>query len=593
MRRLLTAVPCFLLAACGGSPTTPDTINPPSAGIVITPGDLDFNALGLTATLSAVVRDADGNVVPGAQVTWSRGTSTVVQVNNSGVVTAIGNGEDQVVATSGSASASITVRVQQVPAAVVVTVDRSTLNRALESAQVQASVRDGNDRAIAGSTPTFTSSQPNALPVSDAGVVTASAQGTATITASVGALSGQVQVSAAFNGPLGPGITGQAVPCVGGTAGPFPCSGITLQSYLPIAALGGGPGVDLNDVWGWTDASTAREYALVGRRDGMAFVDVTDPVSPRFLGFLPITAGASPNVWHDVKVYADHAFIVADGAGPHGMQVFDLRQLRGLTTPRQFTPTAVYTQVRSAHNMVINEATGFGYIVGASGGGTTCGGGLHMVNLQNPAAPTFAGCFSHSGTGRAGSGYTHDAQCVVYAGPDAAYQGHEICFGSNETALSIADVTAKGSPVAVASAGYPAVSYTHQGWLTEDHRYFYVNDELDELNGLVPQTRTLIWDVQDLDDPVLAGIFLGPTTASDHNNYIRGNRMYASNYQFGVRVVNITNRTSPVQLGFFDTSPQRPNIPGFDGSWSNYPFFPSGNIVVTSGDEGLFVLRVP
>src|SRR5690606_16249726 len=193
MRRLLLAVPCSLLAACGGSPTTPDTINPPSAGIVITPGDLDFNALGLTATLSAVVRDADGNVVPGAQVTWSRGTSTVVQVNNSGVVTAIGNGEDQVVATSGSASASITVRVQQVPAAVVVTVDRSTLNRALEPAQVQASVRDGNDRAIAGSTPSFTSSQPNALPVSDAGVVTASAQGTATITASVGALSGQVQ----------------------------------------------------------------------------------------------------------------------------------------------------------------------------------------------------------------------------------------------------------------------------------------------------------------------------------------------------------------------------------------------------------------
>ncbi|MGD9524833.1 MAG: choice-of-anchor B family protein [Gemmatimonadales bacterium] len=593
MPRLLTAAPWILLAACGGGATTPDGADPTAASITITPGDLDFDALGVTATLTATVRDAEGNALPAARVNWSRGTSTVVQVNASGVVTAIGNGEDQVVATAGGATAAITVRVQQVPVSVAVTANRTTLGAALETAQVQATVRDANNRAIPGATPTFASTLPEALPVDAAGRVTAAAQGSALITATVGALSGSIQVNAAFNGPLGPAITGQAVPCVGGSAGPFPCSGVSLQSYLPITALGGGAGIDLNDIWGWTDPTTAREYALVGRRDGIAFVDVTTATAPRFLGFLPITVGATPNVWHDVKVHADHAFIVADGAGPHGMQVFDLRQLRGLTVPRQFTPTAVYTRVNSAHNMVINEATGFGYIVGASGGGTTCGGGLHMVNLQNPATPTFAGCFADVTTGRSRTGYTHDAQCVVYHGPDVTYQGREICFGSNETALSIADVTSKSAPVALSHAGYPAVSYTHQGWLTEDHRYFYVNDELDELNGLVTGTRTLIWDVQDLDDPVLAGTFLGPTSASDHNNYVRGSRLFASNYQFGMRVVGIANPTAPVQLGFFDTSPQRPNIPGFEGSWSNYPFFPSGNIVVTSGEEGLFVLRVP
>ncbi|MEO8480246.1 MAG: choice-of-anchor B family protein, partial [Gemmatimonadota bacterium] len=390
-----------------------------------------------------------------------------------------------------------------------------------------------------------------------------------------------------------PGLTGQPRPCSGGTVGPFPCNGITLLSYLPIAALGGAPGVDLNDIWGWTDQLTGSEYALVGRRDGIAFVDITNATDPRFLGFLPITPGATANFWHDVKVYSDHAYIVADGAGAHGMQVFDLHELRGVAVPKQFAPVMVYTGVRSAHNMVINEATGFGFIVGANGGGNTCGGGLHMVNLQVPTAPVFAGCFSDDQTGRSGTGYTHDAQCVTYIGPDAAYAGHEICFGSNETALSIADVTNKAVPVALSRASYPAVSYTHQGWLTPNQRYLYVNDELDELNGLVSNTRTLIWDVADLDDPVLVGQFLGPTSASDHNNYIRGTTMFASNYQYGVRVINLAEPLSPVQIGYIDTSPQRPNLPGFEGSWSNYPFFPSGNVVITSGEEGFFVIRVP
>ena len=110
--------------------------------------------------------------------------------------------------------------------------------------------------------------------------------------------------------------------------------------------------------------------------------------------------------------------------------------------------------------------------------------------------------------------------------------------------------------------------------------------------GGVAGTRTLIWDVTDLDDPVLVNQYLGPTQATDHNHYIRGNRMFMSNYRFGLRVVDVTNPLAPGQIGFFDTAPNLPNTPGFGGSWSNYPFFPSGNIVMTSMDEGFYVLRV-
>ncbi|QXD14008.1 choice-of-anchor B family protein [Rhodocaloribacter litoris] len=387
-------------------------------------------------------------------------------------------------------------------------------------------------------------------------------------------------------------ITGGQVNCSDGAAADFGCGNVDLLSFLSVKDIGGGRGTHLNDVWGWTDPETGREYALVGRNDGTSFVDISDPVNPVYLGDLPLHEGARPAAWRDIKVYRNHAFIVADGAGPHGMQVFDLTRLRSVENPPvTFTEDAHYDRINSAHNIVINEETGFAYTVGGSMGGETCGGGLHMIDLREPKNPQFAGCFSHTGTGRQGTGYTHDAQCVVYRGPDAEHRGKEICFGANETALSIADVTDKANPKALSQASYPNVGYTHQGWLTEDQHYFYVNDELDELQGKVAGTRTLIWDVSDLDDPQLLREYVSENKASDHNLYIRGNLMYQSNYVAGLRIFDITNRENPALVGHFDTVPYGEDAPGFNGSWSNYPFFKSGTIVVTSMREGVFMLK--
>jgi choice-of-anchor B domain-containing protein len=214
-----------------------------------------------------------------------------------------------------------------------------------------------------------------------------------------------------------------------------------------------------------------------------------------------------------------------------------------------------------------------------------------MINLEQPDRPTFAGCFADPETGRSGTGYSHDAMCIIYHGPDSAYEGQEICFGANETALSIADVTDKANPEALSSAAYPNVGYAHQGWITEDHKYFFLGDELDEMNGSYDRTRTMVWDVSDLDDPILVKEFMGTTGAIDHNLYIKGNKMYQSNYVAGMRVIDISDPENPRETGYFDTVPYGDNSPGFNGSWSNYPYFASGTIVVTSGREGVFFLK--
>jgi len=387
-------------------------------------------------------------------------------------------------------------------------------------------------------------------------------------------------------------VIGGQVDCTGGTAASFDCSDMDLVAFIPRQDLGAGRGVVINDIWGWTDEETGREIAIVGRSDGTVFVDVTNASNPRYLGQLPLTEGANPAVWRDIKVYENHAFIVADGSGPHGMQVFDLTRLRDVSgDPVTFEATANYDQIASAHNIAINEETGFAYAVGASMGGEPCGGALHMIDIRNPGDPTFAGCFADTETGRQKTGYTHDAQCVVYHGPDADYQGREICFNASETALGIADVTNKDAPSSISVASYPNVGYTHQGWLTEDQAYFYINDELDEINGSVEGTRTLVWDVTDLDDPILVREHFGTTASSDHNLYVKGDRMYQSNYVSGLRVLDISDPENPVEVGYFDTVSAGENSPGFDGSWSNYPYFESGVIVVTSMKEGVFVLK--
>jgi len=372
--------------------------------------------------------------------------------------------------------------------------------------------------------------------------------------------------------PLADDFSAQ-VPCSGGQAAGYDCKDVDLLGHVPLGSFNSQGG---NDIWGWTDPTTQHEYALIGLREGTGFVDVTNPTEPVVVGRMPTATSSS--TWRDIKVFDNRAYVVSE-ASNHGMQVFDLTRLRGRTsapsTPDQ--PDYRMTDFGQSHNIVINEETGRAFVVGAR---SLCRGGLVIIDISSPE-PRFEGCFS-------ADGYTHDAQCVIYKGPDAAYRGKEICFAYNEDTITIVDVSrgAGGAwqpPTQVSRLGYAGSRYTHQGWLDESHSFAYMNDELDEGSCCTGNTytKTYIVNVTSLRSPSLDSIFRSSMISTDHNNYVVGDKLYQSNYVAGLRILQIQEDFKLEEVAYFVTP----------SAWSVYPYFPSGNIIVSSIPGGLFVLR--
>lgn len=370
--------------------------------------------------------------------------------------------------------------------------------------------------------------------------------------------------------------------CENGFADVYPCDGYDLMANITLSECNASSGTDC---WGWTDPSTGKEYALLATNSNTSFIDVSVANTPVYLGYLPTATINSP--WRDVKVYNNHAFIVADnstGEDSHGMQVFDLTRLRNTNDASvPFTADARLTQIGRAHNIVINEDSGYAYIVGGNRSNAYAGGPI-FVNIQDPKTPVIEGGFSQGG-------YSHDAQVVTYNGPDSDYTGKEILIGSNENEVVIADVTDKTNPTIISTISYSNVKYAHQGWFTEDMKYFILGDELDELSVGI-NTKTIIFDFTDLDNPLYHFDYFGPTQAIDHNGYVKGDSYYQASYRAGLRVLDISqigNKTF-TETAFFDTYPNNDGT-DFDGVWSVYPYFPSGNIILSDINRGLIVVR--
>ncbi|WP_109098825.1 choice-of-anchor B family protein [Aquimarina sp. AU58] len=385
-----------------------------------------------------------------------------------------------------------------------------------------------------------------------------------------------------FNNPSVATNDVKSGPCENGLAGGFyPCNGYDLITRISLTEMSAGAG---NDSWGWTDSQSGKEYALIGLDNGTAFIDISTPDSPIYLGKLPTATVNSP--WRDVKVYQDHAFIVSEATN-HGMQVFDLTRLRNVTNlPQTFNADVHFTDFGSAHNIVINEDSGFAYAVGTNRSGTYRGGPV-FINIQDPKNPIAAGGFLSTGD----RAYSHDAQAINYQGPDTDYTGKEILIGSNEIEVVIADITDKNNPITISTIKYTDVGYTHQGWFTEDMRYFILGDETDE-QGVGFNTRTIIFDFEDLDNPKFHMNYTGPTTAIDHNGYVKGNLFYLANYRAGVRILDISDigNKNMTEIGFFDTFPSSDSA-SFNGVWNVYPYFESGNIVISDIQGGFLLIR--
>lgn len=380
------------------------------------------------------------------------------------------------------------------------------------------------------------------------------------------------------------------IKCKGKSAGIFGCHRVDLASFVPLTELGGS--IWANDVWGWTDPRTGHEYALVKLFEGTAFVDVTDEYDPTYLGTLPSPAPdpeGNGHIWGDIKTYGNHAFIGAEADG-HGVQIFDLTRLRGVTEEQQWTQDAHIDDLGQSHNVGLNEDSATLYVIGSYAGITAPGcadvhGGPIMYDVSDPSDPQLVGCYG-------GDGYTHDIHCVDYHGPDAQYRGREICVASNEDTVTVLDVTDKSDVTMLARTPYETSAYTHQGWFTEDHGYFLLGDELDELDGTVDETTTYVWDLTDLDAPELTGMHGTGNTSIDHNIFIKDGLAYKSNYTSGLRIDD-TYRVDQGRLrerGYFDVYPTD-DATSFAGTWGNYPYFESGIVAVTGIEEGLFILK--
>lgn len=345
----------------------------------------------------------------------------------------------------------------------------------------------------------------------------------------------------------------------------FPAFGVALKKHIPLSAFNASSAAGS---WGYTSPS-GREYAIIGLNNSAAFVEVTNPANPTIIAQIPHTS----ILWCEIKVYKDVCYVVTEANGT-GIQVIDMAQIdQGVVTLLRTIPSP-----GRSHNVVVDEVAGYLYTTGSRNGtGTTM-----CFDITDPRNPVQVGKPSMT------PDYQHDALCVTYThGPLA---GRTIWYGFSEgRGVDIYDFTDKNNPTLIKRVPYPDIGYTHQGWLSDCKRYLYVNDELDE-NILGINSRTIVIDVSNPATASFVTTFSTGLPSIDHNNYVRDGFLFQANYRTGLQIFDLADSlTNPARVGWFDTYPANDNR-GFNGAWNNYPFFPSGTVIVSDIEGGLFVL---
>jgi choice-of-anchor B domain-containing protein len=350
-------------------------------------------------------------------------------------------------------------------------------------------------------------------------------------------------------------------------AGGFQSKNVRLLAWLPMAELDGSAGA--NDCTGYA-APSGREYAIIGTYDSTVFVEISTPADPHVVGIVP-----GPNsLWRDIEVYQGYSYSVSEGG--NGIQVVDLAQIdSGVVT---LVNTVTDGGSTATHTVAIDSASGFLYRAGGSGNG------LRVYSLADPAHPLYVGGWFDR--------YVHETHVVTYtSGPYAGRQIAYCCGGYDNgwtaTRLDILDVTNKASISLLTSVFYPNAAYAHEGWLTSDLHYYYLGDELDE-NGVRPTTTHVI-DVSDPTNAFWTGSFTNGSLAIGHNLYTRADLVFEANYTSGLRVFDASEPLAPIEVGWFDTAPAGDGA-SFNGLWGNYPYFPSGVVIGSDRESGLFVL---
>ncbi len=324
-----------------------------------------------------------------------------------------------------------------------------------------------------------------------------------------------------------------------------------------------------NEVWGYEQ--NGREYAILGSTMGVHFFDITDTTIIDYIDF--VAGNNSPNVHREFNSYRNYLYIVGD-QGNSGLQVVDM----------QYLPDSVHVVYNDdsltirAHELHIDSAMQKLYLFGVNSEllspGTSVGYPAMILDISNPSNPQYLSMFTHNIITYVHDGYVKNDTAFFHSGYDGLYYGY---MGDPQNPVEL-DVM----------PFYLDQGYNHSGWLTPDGKYYVM---IDETQGM--RIKTI--DMQPgLNFFSVCGLYeagVGPFNMA-HNPHIKGNYLYTSYYQDGIRVFDITNACSPTEVAWYDTWPADALEDEYRGAWGVYAFLPSGKILVADMQTGLYVLRL-
>ena len=333
----------------------------------------------------------------------------------------------------------------------------------------------------------------------------------------------------------------------------FGQSDLTFVSQTDYSSL---HNTGLNDVWGYVDEQ-GNEYAIVGTEDGTSILNVSDPVSPFEVFWVP----GDNSIWRDPSVFSDYAYISTEAE--EGLTIIDMSPLpesNVLTTTLFMGDAGVNFQ--SAHNCHVDEF-GYLYVFGANYGE----GGVLIYDVNvTPMAPTFVGAFDYW--------YVHDG--VAFG--DTLYLAHV-----NDGFLSIVDISDRSNPQLL-GIKITASSFTHNIWPSDNRDFVFTTDEL-------PNAYVAAYDITDVNNIVEVDRVQSSPGANvvPHNTFVLDDYLVTSYYVDGITIHDASRPHNLIEIATYDTYPGQ--TPTTDGAWGVYPYLPSGIVLASDRTEGLFVLQ--
>lgn len=302
------------------------------------------------------------------------------------------------------------------------------------------------------------------------------------------------------------------------------------------------------------------EYAVIASTMGAHFVEIPDELFPTLteVEFIPGTFQGFGVNHRDYDVIDNYLFAVADQA-PALLQIVDFSLLPD-------TAMVVYESdelFSTAHNIRMDQENRRAYVCGPSGHA------MCILDVVDPENPVLLAHFDLVP-------YVHD--CYI--------RDHVAWLNCGNQGLFVFDFTDPLLPVLLGTLeDYPEQGYNHQGWLNAAGDIYAFTDETEGL-------EMKVCDVSDLSDIEVLDTFSSEsdTTAIPHNLYIIDDMIFVSHYGDGLQIYNFSNPNDVKRVAWYDTS-EEPNV-CCNGMWGVYPFLPSGRIVASDRQNGLFVFRV-